>query len=144
MARKRGARRWVTSDDLTTWGVDVTALRALMVPEAQKQLATVQRVAIEGMEASFFQIESDDGWAAAGILAPADLALQVGGSPILAAIPAEGMLVSWKPGTPDVDRVMLVGVRELHEALPVSVSPTAFYWDGKKWVMFGRVDPAEE
>ena len=93
------------------------------------------------MTASYLKLVDGDGWAAAGALRPDLLAEKVGGLPLRMAMPAEGVLLAWKGGEAEVDRVMAVGVKEMYDQLPGAVSPRIVTWDGAKLAPYGQAVP---
>lgn len=135
-----GRRRWVLGSDLERWAADAAALRAAVVKAAEARLEGAERVPVGGMEASWHR-HVDGDWAAAGVLLPDALAAKVGGLPVRVGVPGDGVLVAWKGGDPDLDRVMAVGVREIFDAQPVRVTPHVWQWDGRAWSPFGEAVP---
>lgn len=137
-----GARRWVTRDDLQRWGLATSDLRSALTTEAQRRIGAAEQIAIEG-GGSYLRLADGDGWAAAGVLAPAAIAARLGPETVVirVALPAEGVLLAWRAGDADLDHVMAVGARELHDAQPASVSPAVFTWDGRVWTSFGEAVP---
>jgi len=49
--------------------------------------------------------------------------------------------VDWGAGTPELDHVMAVGVREMYDQLDEAVSPMVHTWDGARWHAFGEAKP---
>ena len=131
--------RWVTTDDLTAWGTTASALVEHVRANHPEIAAEV--VAIEGMDASYVRLRDGEGWAALAALDPRVVAAQLGGPPILVAMPSEGVAVAWKPGDPAVDTVMAIGVRELYDAQPGAVSPAIHAWGAEGFALFGRAEP---
>ena len=139
-----GARRIAKRADLEGWQVDLPKLHAAMAEAAAPHVAKGVMVPIVGMEpASWLRLTDPNGWAAAGVLRPDLLAEKLGGVPIRVAVPASGMLVAWRSADPNVDRVMAIGVRELHEQQGGRVSDHVWSWDGKTWTPFGRAVKTE-
>ncbi len=136
-----GERRWVHGEDLARWSVDLDTLRAEVSRRARAHVAEADWVRIEGMEARYLRVSGGDGWAAAGVLHPEALRQRLGGGPVRAAMPAQGVMVAYRGRSPELDRVMAVGIRELFETLPGSVSPRVFEWAGSGWRPFGLAVP---
>jgi hypothetical protein len=128
-------RRWVTEADAKNWGVDVPGLRRVVTDRARQKLAQAPKVmTVEGMPKSKYWLSAEgDGWAAAGVLAPDTLASRIGGAPLLVATPVDGVLLVWKPGDADLDRVLAVGAKEMHDASDSPVTPVVHGWDGTRW-----------
>lgn len=138
-----GRRRWVTSADLAAWGTTLAELRARLTARARPVLATQpRRLPVSDMQgASYWLAAEGDGWAAAGLLNPDLLARRVGGAPILVATPTDSVLLAWRPGSAELDKVMAVGVRKMFDEEPGSVTPMVHRWDGEKWTPFGQAVP---
>ncbi len=136
-----GERRWVESSDLERWGVGIPELKAALAKQAPSHLKDAEIVEVGGMSEKYLRLADGDGWAAAALLAPQDLAARVGERPIRAALPGEGVLLAWKGGSEELDRVMAVGVRELYEGASGGLSPVVYQWDGKAWLPFGEAVP---
>jgi hypothetical protein len=138
---EEGKRRWVTASDAASWKTDAKALRALLQEQAPAHAQAAEMVPVQGMNASYLRLVDGDGWAAALALRPELLAERLGGLPVRVAMPAEGVLVAWKVGAPELDQVMAVGVREMYEQMSGAVSPRVVTWDGKKYTPFGQAIP---
>lgn len=134
-------RRWVTRSDLAGWGVDLPSLHAAVADASKVSIGAAELVGVEGMDARYLRLVDGDGWAAVGFLHPEGVAQKLGGVPIRVAVPAEGVLVAWRPDGLDLDRVMSVGVRELFDAQPGGVTPVVMQWDGRAWLPFGQATP---
>lgn len=136
-----GRRRWVTSADLAAWGATVADLRAAVARAAPSRVELERRPIVD-MDAHWWLLRSGDGWSAAGVLAPDRVAQALGGGPVRAAVPAEGVFVAWRAGDREVDHVMAVAVRELFDqAEPTGVSPLVHTWDGTSWTAWARAVP---
>jgi len=131
-------RRWVTRDDLARWGATTGDVRDALLPEARRRIASAEEVPIEGTTSSYLRLADGDGWAASAVLAPVALATRLGEMSVRIALPAEGVLLAWRTGDAERDRIMAVGARETYDAQPGSVSPAMFTWDGHVWTKFGE------
>ena len=129
----KGAVGYVTVADLAAWEVDAPALVAeLRQRSADKVEAQLRAVDIEGMSARYWIATGEDGWAAALVLHP-DRVAQAIGSPSLFAAPADGILLAGRGGDPQVDKVVTVGVKEIHASQAGSVSTVVHRWTGAEW-----------
>lgn len=128
------SRRWVTSDDLASWGVEEDVLRELIVERARAHAPSVlERRHLDGLPGTLLATTGDR-WALAPLLHPELLAASLGSSTVLAAVPAEDMALAWAPGSADLDRATAIGVRELYEEQPGGVSPLVFrFLVGEGW-----------
>jgi hypothetical protein len=138
---EKGSRRWVTTADLQRWSTDLPQLRAALSAEARAKVAAASLVPVEGALQTYLRLVDGDGWAAAGLLVPDAVATRLGGAPVRISVPAEGILLAWKPAGPDLDRILAVGARELYDTQQGSVSPAIFTWDGRTWAPFGEAIP---
>jgi len=138
-----GALSWVDASDLARWQETTASLRAHVVARSAEQVNEAPLVGVRGLAARYVQHASGEGWAVAGLLAPEALAARAGGRPVRAALPGQDVLVAWAAGTPELDKVMAVGVRELFDKRPRPLTPRVFQWDGGAWLPFGEAVPAE-
>jgi hypothetical protein len=138
-----GRRRWVTSSDLTAWGVTTGELVIALRERAAQLKVDVEKVQIDGMNGHYVQLRDGDGWAALALLTPERLAAELGGAPILVGLASEGVAVAWKPGREDVDKVMLIGVSELFSSQEGAVTPAVYAWSDRGYTSFGRAEPTE-
>lgn len=102
--------------------------------------AELETVPVEGMEHSYRMLRDASGKAVLGALDPRTLSAALG-LPVLVALPSTSVLVAWKGGDPDLDKVMAVGVTELHAAAKDPVSPVVWGWDGERWFPFAEAKP---
>ena len=132
-----GSRRWVTLDDLSSWGESLDSLQAEIRARAARQLVgRLEPVTIDGMGATYWVSKATDGWTLSPLLHPPS-AEQVG-RPLLAAVPADGVVLLWTGGRADVDKVIAVGARELYDSRSRPVTPVVHQWDGARWIPFAR------
>jgi hypothetical protein len=133
-------RRPVTLADMAAWEEQPAAAfaRARQQIEATWPEAVAPQ-AIDGVAGEFYLRASGDGLDAAAALFPELLAERVGGDVVL-AIPARGSVLFWRPGRPDLDAMVAVGVRRSSEAAAQPVSDRVFRWDGARWTVWGRAE----
>lgn len=137
---ERDTRRPVTLADLTLWGeqpAGAFARASAQVAATWADAAIPQQV--EGVSGAFYLRAVGDGLDAAGVLLPQVLTERVGGE-VVVSIPARGSLLFWRPGRPELDRVLAVGARRSAEAAAQPVSDRVFHWDGARWVVWGRAE----
>lgn len=133
---EKGKRRFVLSTDLTKWGVDVEALRRTVTDRAKAALASQPtKTPVPGTDKSYWVSAEGDGWASAGILLPMVLADKLGG-PFYVAVPTDKVLLAWRPGDPDLDTIVAVGVKEMYTAAEWPVTPVVHQWTGTGWIAF--------
>ncbi|MEZ4323174.1 MAG: hypothetical protein R3F61_37265 [Myxococcota bacterium] len=129
-------RRWVTVADLTAWQTDLDALVSHVTKGAQKVLEnepTAQKVV--DMDAVYHDLRDGDGWAVAPLVAGSREKL------VRVAIPSTGVFLTWEAGSPELDRVMAVGVREIYEASEDAVTPMVHVWRDGRFVPFVQAKP---
>ena len=141
LQQRRGERvSWVGLRDVAAWRADLTALVEASGERGRAQLEP-ERLPVAGMQATYVQIRSGAGWEAAALLQPRWLEGVVG-SPLMAAAPIQGVVWAWKGGDADLDKVMAVAVRELHDNTPDdSLTSVVHRWDGKRWVAHVEAQP---
>ncbi len=122
--RESSGRRWVTVADPTEWNIPAP-VPAAVVPMLNDGIAywTVEKAGTS--------------WA---LFHPQELEKTLGPN-FLAAVPADGVFVAWKPGNTETDRVMSVGVQQMYDSLENPVSEWVHRWDGSKWTVWGRAVP---
>ena len=135
-------RRWVTTQDLKHWGVSlqelIATVSASLPPQCPGSMSSV-----EGMKEMYWRAEPGEHWACA-LLAPQRLAERLGTKTVLVAVPAQGVLLAWSPGSDEMNTVMAVGVREMFDALDGPVSPWIMRFTGTTWVALGEAVPAKK
>ena len=109
--------RFVHAADLAAWGIDGAGFRAVMAARASERLpAGLVAAPVTDMEgASYWYSAGQAGWECGGLLAP-DAVAATAGSPMLVAMPRPDVLLAWPAGNEDLNRVMAIGVREMHDA----------------------------
>ena len=130
-----GKRRWVTDADLTAWNTDLPGLRTEIAGRGLARLASAEQRPVDGMPADFWTVRDGDGWAVAGLLHPKRL-IELAGGPVLAGMPTDGILVWWRAGDADLDRIMAVAITEM--AAADGLSTVVHRWDGRGWRAFGE------
>ena len=140
-ARGGATPRWMHRSDVAALRGGADGLRSRVDVEAAAVVGRAAWVRVGGMAHRYLSLTTPDGWAVAGLLRPDVLSKRLGGVPIRVAMPAQGLLVAWKPSCFELDRVMAVGVRELYEEQPRRLSPKVFQWDGTSWSAFGQAVP---
>lgn len=138
----QGKRRWVTTPDLITWGVNVIELREEVASRAL-QAPPPRREQVPDTRLSYF-IADEGPWTLALALNPQHLPTLVGSPVAMVAVPADGVLLAWTPGSAELDKIMAVAVREAWETGQGPVSAVVHSWDGKRWRPFGEAVPTEE
>lgn len=135
-------RRFVHASDLAVWGTTVAALHELVAKQVETHLAEATLEPVEGTDRHYLRLLDGDGWTAAGVLRPDLVAARLGGAPIRVAAPVQGALVAWRAEGDELDRIMAVGAKEIHDRGPQAVSPYVWQWDGKVWLPFGEAIPS--
>ena len=136
-------RRWLTRADLEKrqWSFADVRQR-VTTAAATQQTAKLMPAAVPGLEGATYWISTGgDGWATAALLDPAAIAERLGGGPFLVAAPTETVLIAWKPGNADLDRVIAVGVREMYDSQEGPVTAVVHQWDGERFVAYAEAKP---
>lgn len=135
-----GERRHIlTRAAMSAAGADLVSLRAQVAAGAS--VSGAESVAISGMTSSYLRLTGAERVSAVA-LRPDLLAERLGGLPIRVALPSDGLLVAWRVGPADLDRVMAIGVAELYAQLPSKLSSKIVTWDGLRWTSFGAAVPS--
>jgi len=131
-------RRWVTQGDLVDWGLSLPQVEA----KAREALTKnpLRRQQVHGGSRHYFVVDSLPGRESLILLHPEWL-VEVGRNPVI-AIPARDAVLAWNLGDDELDKIMAVGIRKLHETSDVPVSRKIMAWDGAAWVVRGEVADA--
>jgi len=137
-------RRYVTEAELATWGIGVEEVRRRAGARAGAALGPGRPAStpIEGGLAYLVSAEGD-GLDAAGLASPGRLA-ELAGGPVLVAAPQRHTLLAWRSDGGELDTIMAVGVRRMHDAAPHPVSPLVYQHDGEVWRVWGEARPPRE
>lgn len=133
-------QRWVHQPDLEAWRVTVAELRSVVARRAVAEVGRAESVPVVGTPHRYLRATDEQGWAAAAVLAPQAVVERLGGAFRL-AVPAQGLVVAYRLDGADLDRIMAVGVRELYESQPRSITPSLFTWESGGWRGFGEAVP---
>ena len=132
-------RRYVTKADLKAWSLDREVLRAKALAGAAGKVGSGRPAAtsVEGGGSYWLSAESD-GWDVAALLQPEVLAKVTGAPRPVVAVPQRNTLLAWNPGVEELDTILAVGVRRMHDAAEKPVSPLLYRWDGTRWQVWGE------
>jgi hypothetical protein len=140
-------RRFVTTADLTSWAVDGPALMAAARERSAVHLERFGPAEVVGSATGpggpqvYWVLEDGDGWAAGALLHAELAAGRVGGTDVRFAVPRTGVLLAWRSGSAELDRIMAVAAREMYDAADDAVTPDVFVWSAGRFVPFGRAVP---
>lgn len=142
----RGAKRhWVSKQDLAEWGTTYSDVRQSLEGEIQSPADFgLERKKVADMASYYWLLSHGDGNVAQAMMAPSQLSRVLGEKPFLASVPAEGVLFLWEQGSPVLDHVMAVAVREVFDDAERPVSPVILAWDGTQWFKYGRARKDEK
>lgn len=156
--REAGKRRWVTASELEAWKTDVAALREQITRRGPSHLrGQIERLHVEGMPAdgrsSYVRIRDGEGWIAAALLDPSILSEALGGGRYRVAVPRAGVLFAWSDpdrvsisplAAAELDRILLVAVREAYEGADDAVTAMAYRRGRAQLEPFGQATLREE
>lgn len=135
-------RRWVEVKDLAREGLTSAELRDQVIARGGAVLNAMETKQVEGMEHTYWQLRDGDGWGVVAALQPGELARAMGAKGrVHVAMPSQGVLLAWPEGSPELDHVMVVGVREMYDQMSDPVSPVVHTWDGSGWAVLGEAKP---
>ncbi len=136
-------RRWVTEADLTAWEADLDGLVKHVRGKSTDVMGNeLEKKRIADMEAGYVQLRDGDGWAVAPFLHGDQVEAELGASARV-AIPRSGVVLAWKTGSSDLDKVMAVAVREMYEAADDAVTPMVHVWRDGRFIPFGVANPTD-
>ncbi len=129
------SRRYVTEADLLSWDTTPEQLRTA----ARASLTENPWVANEVPDTGRYFVAQGPN-AAAVLLHPEWLA-HVGPEPLV-ALPARGVVVAWKPGDEELDKVVAVGARRMFEELDHPVTAVIIQKTAEDgWTRWGEAKP---
>jgi hypothetical protein len=134
-------RRYVTEADLVAWGIEADEVRRRAGARAKEALRS-ERPASTPIEGglSYLLSAEGDGLDAAALAWPRRLE-ELAGGPVLVAVPQRHTLLAWRSDGGELDTIMAVGVRRMHDAAPHPVSPLVYRHDGEAWRVWGQARP---
>ncbi len=132
-----------TSAALSAWALDQAALKAAAQKSAARGFSATRPTesGIEGMAGKWWLSAEADGLDAAGLLFP-DRLTEIAGAVPVVAVPAQGALLFWVPGDPELDKVMAVAARRIYDSADQRVSPLIYRWNADHWEAWGEAKPA--
>lgn len=125
-----GVRRYVTTADLAAWDMDLDELEAAAAGALSDN--PLKRIEIDG-GGHYFQSAAPAGREATVLLHPEWL-----GEGSVVGLPARGVVVVWTPGDPAVDKMVSVGVAQMHAQLPHPVTPVVIQPSDEGWKKWGE------
>ena len=135
--RAGGEERWAEQSDLDVWRVDASEAWAVVARRAGRRArASMRRVEVEGLDASYWQADRGDGWAGAILLRP-DVAAAWLGPGVHVAAPSFDVVLAWAPQGRDVDLVMAVGAADMFAAQARPVHDGVFAIGPQGWTLYG-------
>jgi hypothetical protein len=139
-----GGWRYATAADLEVWGLDSEQAHRQAAERLRRLPLTghLAAQAIEGVDGQYHAARLDDGQDAFPLLVPEALAQFLGGSPVV-AVPAQGAFIAWVPGKPQLDKVVAVGIRRMHDGAKHPVSPRIYRWSEDGWEVWGEAKKPE-
>ncbi len=141
--RQDKRRRWVDSSDLAAWDVTPDQLAVEISRRAADHVGKGGRwVQVDGMEARYWLDASGTGWEAGVFLQPERAREALGLSSLYAGAPNVGVTIAWGGGEVELDRVMAIGTREMFSQQAQPVSPGAYRWNGRRWLLWAEAVPA--
>jgi len=141
------ARRWVTEADRRQWNATPEELQDRVRRDCVESVGRAELRTVSGGRQRYLALTDGDGWAVAGILCPHALAERLralaptAGVSFRAALPTQDVLLAWAAGDAELDRIMAVAAREIHDLQPRALTPGVVHHDGERWRTFGRAVP---
>lgn len=133
LVEQRGVRK-VTQADLLQWQSSLESLESKVLPEFIKTWRPQEllEVQVEGDSRTYWMANTADGTEQAALFAPDSLSRLLGG-PVAVGLPCRGVLLAFKLGDPELEKIVAVGVRRAWESLPEPISPTLYVWYDQAW-----------
>lgn len=140
---EKGTRRSVNPLDLQTWKVSLAEVEAGALQAARGGLGPDRPgwVTVEGDTRRYLLSAEGDGLDHAGLLDPSVLVERLAPSRIAVGVPAQGVLIAFGLGDPEMEKIVTVGIRRVWETQPDPVTPVVFTWTGSQWVPWAEASP---
>lgn len=120
-----GRLRWVTGEELARWGLTLEEVERLAAGALSQSPWTPQPVEGGG---TWFLSSAEQGREATVLLHPEWLDAIGPGARV--ALPAQGVVMAWAAGDPQLDQAASVAVRKAWEDARVPISPVVLVWEG--------------
>ena len=139
MVEESGHRRMVHLGDLAVWSMTIAELEALARLNGRAVLEPdrARKVQVEGLTGAYWVFDRGDGYDASILFYASELEALLGGAPVL-AVPQRGLVIAWVPGNLELDQVVGVGVKRIHEQSEQPISPVIVHWNEERWVRWGE------
>ena len=125
-----GVRRYVTTADLAAWDMDLHELRVHAADALTEN--PLKRIDIDG-GGHYFQSAAPTGREATVLLHPEWL-----GEGRVVGVPSRGVVVVWTPGDEQLDKMVSVGVTQMHSQLPHPITPVVIQPSEEGWKKWGE------
>lgn len=86
---------------------------------------------------------AQDGYDMAALLHPEALSASIGATPVI-GVPGRGALIAWVPGDRELDTMVAVGIKTMHEQAAFPVSDKLYQYTDGEWTIWGearKTDP---
>ena len=135
-----GGWRLASMVDVMGWGTGLKDALQAARPATRAAWAArpPERAEVDGGGGAYLLRAVGDGHDALGLLIPEVIEAAVGG-PAVVAVPRAGVLLAWRPGDADLDKILAVGVRRIADEAPAVISSRIYRWDGSRWLIWGEV-----
>lgn len=153
---EEGRRRWLAPSDLARLETAPPALRAQVVEQGRGALVPERRH-VAGMppdaRSAYLVLRDGQGHVAATLADPTILGALLGGGRFRVAVPRAGVVFAWADpavaklstiAAAELDRILLVAVREAYDTADDAVSPMVHVHEDGRFVPFGQARKREE
>ena len=141
----KGKLPYVLESDLKRWDATLMQLTISVTDKSvsyvNKERYTFQQV--DDVNGGYWASARKDGWDEAALLHPERLQQLLGSKPLV-AVPQAGMFLFWPQGSPQLNRAVTVGVKEIYQQSDQPVSPYVYRWNGDRWVVWGEAVKRKE
>jgi hypothetical protein len=131
--------RYSTVADLQAWGLSSAQAHTQAAAYLRKLPldSRLKKQTVQGVAGAYFSGRADDGRDVAPLLTPDALQTFLGGS-VVVALPAQGAVIAWVAGRPELDKVMAVGVRKIYDQASHPITPRIYRWGKEGWEVWGE------
>ena len=136
---QNGKRVWVTTAEVESWLETAESVFTEIRLRAKPYLEETELRRVEDMPVPYLMLRDGVGWGVAALWYPEDFVARLGGKRLQVAMPTDGIVMGWIPGSPEVDTVLAGAARELYDqdTKKHGVTPMVHTWTGTQWLQFG-------
>lgn len=135
----------LTQQQQQSWGVSTEQLLEQARTASAQAIGPgrpVRQAVMDSPGHHYWISAEQDGYDMAALLHPEALSARVGGTPVI-GVPGQGALIAWLPGDRELDTMVAVGIKTMHEQAAAPVSDKLYQYTDGEWVIWGEARKAD-